>query len=923
MNRLISAAALSCLTVGAAVAQERPNTILVMDGSGSMWGQIDGVAKITIAQDVVRDLLADFPSEQGLGLTVYGHRERGECTDIETVVAPAPGTAGQITDAVSGIKPLGKTPMTDAVVAAAEALRYTEDKATVILVSDGVETCNPDPCAAARLLEEAGIDFTAHVVGFDVGSDAEALAQMQCIANETGGQFLTADSADQLTAALTQVAVAEPEPEPEPALIPVTLTAVIEGTPELIEGPVLWDIEGANGLVADDVPGNPIAGEVAEGSYVATAYSTTREVALSRQFIAIGDAASVEISFPAPVASARLIAPAEAPKGSTIEVGWEAAVEEGDFIGIGRPDATGANQWRNYTYTTEGNPVQLLMPPEEGPYLIRYFNGQSNEPIGETQIIATPVEVQLTAPAEAISGSEIEVAWVGPDYPDDYIGIGIVGASGANQWQNFAYTRAGSPAKLTVPAVEGEYLIQYFSGQDRISFAQVPIAVTLPAVTVSAPAEAIAGSILEIEWSGPGYDGDYIGIGPVGASGAKQWMNYALTRDGSPAKVTVPAVAGDYVVTYFAREGRTPLAETAVSVSLPEVTVSAPAEAIAGSILEIEWTGPGYDGDYIGIGPVGASGAKQWMNYTLTREGSPAKVTVPAVAGDYVVTYFAREGRTPLAETAVSVSLPEVSVSAPAEAIAGSTIGVEWAGPNYDGDYLGIGPAGANGAKQWLNYVGTKEGSPASLTVPVVAGDYVIKYFAREGRTPLAETTIAVTLPQTSVSAPQSAVMGSTIEVTWTGPDYDGDYIGIGLVGSNGAKQWLNYASTSDGSPMALVVPPAAGDYVVKYFAGQGRVPLAETLIAVDPVEARLIAPASAAPGSTIDIGWSGPDYEGDYIGIGPAGAGGAQQWRVYSGTSKGNPVTITLPDDTGDYVIKYFMGQGRTAIAETPLAIE
>ena len=58
--------------------------------------------------------------------------------------------------------------MTDAVVAAADSLRYTENAATVILVSDGIETCNPDPCAAAQILAETGVDFTAHVIGFDV-----------------------------------------------------------------------------------------------------------------------------------------------------------------------------------------------------------------------------------------------------------------------------------------------------------------------------------------------------------------------------------------------------------------------------------------------------------------------------------------------------------------------------------------------------------------------------------------------------------------------------------------------------------------------------------------------------------------------------------------------------------------------------------
>ena len=191
-------------------AQENPRTILVLDGSGSMWGQIDGRAKIEIAQTVMGDLLAALPGDQELGLTAYGHRTKGDCSDIETLVAPGAGTRDAIAAAVNGIQPRGKTPMTDAVTAAAEALRYTEEKATVILVSDGIETCNPDPCAAARALEQAGAEFTVHVVGFDV-SDPEALEQMQCLAEETGGRFLTAANAGELGEALTEVAAA-PEP---------------------------------------------------------------------------------------------------------------------------------------------------------------------------------------------------------------------------------------------------------------------------------------------------------------------------------------------------------------------------------------------------------------------------------------------------------------------------------------------------------------------------------------------------------------------------------------------------------------------------------------------------------------------------------------------------------------------------------------
>ncbi|MEM9249574.1 MAG: hypothetical protein AAGB05_12870, partial [Pseudomonadota bacterium] len=403
----------------------------------------------------------------------------------------------------------------------------------------------------------------------------------------------------------------------------------------------------------------------------------------------------------------------------------------------------------------------------------------------------------------------------------------------------------------------------------------------------------------------------------------RQWANFVYTAEGSPARITVPAVAGEYVVKYFAREGRVPLAEAPVSVSLPEVSVTAPAEAVAGAVIEVEWTGPDYKDDYIGIGPVDAGGARQWANFVYTAEGSPARITVPAVAGEYVVKYFAREGRVPLAEAPVSVSLPEVSVTAPAEAVAGTTVEVVWTGPNYKDDYIGIGLADAGGARQWVNWVATSAGSPAELVIPAVAGDYVIKYFARQGRVPLAETPIAVTPPEASVSAPSIAVAGTTIEVDWIGPNYKDDYLGIGLVDAGGARQWVNWTRASDGTPAKLLTPPMPGDYVIKYFARQGRIPLAEAAISLTPIEAEIIAPATAEAGSTIEVGWSGPNYKDDYIGIGLLDAKGARQWQSYSRTSSGNPVTLKLPEDPGDYVLQYFVAQGRTPVAQVPLTLE
>jgi Ca-activated chloride channel family protein len=183
------------------------------------------------------------PENLELGLMAYGHREKGNCGDIELVVPPGPGTAQAIGEAADKMRFLGSTPLSAAVKKAAEELRYGEEKATVILITDGIETCNADPCALASELEQNGIDFTAHVVGFGLSEDEGR--QVACLADNSGGKYLAADDADQLEDALTEVVVAEPAPAPTPPPAPapepavefniVPTTALAETTPDLGE----------------------------------------------------------------------------------------------------------------------------------------------------------------------------------------------------------------------------------------------------------------------------------------------------------------------------------------------------------------------------------------------------------------------------------------------------------------------------------------------------------------------------------------------------------------------------------------------------------------------------------------------------------------------------------------------------------------
>ena len=267
------------LAFAAAPAQSAEKTIVVLDASGSMWGQIDGKTKIEIARETLASVLTSVPATTELGLMVYGHREKGSCADIELAVPPMAGSADAIQSFVGQLNPKGKTPISDAVQRAADVLKYTEEKATVVLVTDGIETCDADPCALASALESKGVDFTAHVVGF--GLTEEEGRKVACLAENTGGRYLQASDAGQLVAALTETVVeapmaksepvveevAEAEPEPAPAVIEnnvETDATLVEGGPSLGDDQrVRWDLYKA------DADGNK-TGDSVEGGYDAT-----------------------------------------------------------------------------------------------------------------------------------------------------------------------------------------------------------------------------------------------------------------------------------------------------------------------------------------------------------------------------------------------------------------------------------------------------------------------------------------------------------------------------------------------------------------------------------------------------------------------------------------------------------------------------
>jgi hypothetical protein len=103
---------------------------------------------------------------------------------------------------VANYAPVGWTPIGLSLERAAQDFPAASESIVnaIILVTDGLETCDRDPCALATALKQSDAAVTAYVVG--LGLDEEELRITSCIAENTGGQIIGAQNAEELAAAL-------------------------------------------------------------------------------------------------------------------------------------------------------------------------------------------------------------------------------------------------------------------------------------------------------------------------------------------------------------------------------------------------------------------------------------------------------------------------------------------------------------------------------------------------------------------------------------------------------------------------------------------------------------------------------------------------------------------------------------------------
>lgn len=475
--------------------------IIVLDGSGSMWGNVgtERPAKFDLARQALRQSLSTLSPRVQLGLMSFGQRRRADCSDVEVLAPPEAGPPDRILSMVDKLNPKGKGPLSLALREAAKQIP-PDTSGSIIAIHDGVDNCAQDPCAAAADIAKANPKARIFLIGF--GLEPAAAKSLVCVGAATQGKVFQAQDSIQLTDAITEAltlanlervdpstGVAVPMPKaatpPTPVGAPgLNLTASLTEDGKPLAAAVQWSVakSDAPGVVLKSERTRELAVDLEPGSYVVEA-KLGQASARQTLVVASGGPTAAKLSLGAGVLNIK----AQADRGGTDLANPLITI-------FAKGEGNGAPQ-RPVWIGREGT-TQLVLPA--GSYIVRVEDGLAAQ-TSEVSLSAgvgadvTPVlgtgRLELSAVLAANGEPLKDVTYtIEEDDPDSPAGRREVARS------------ADPAATFTLPA--GTYYVAARSGaaeaHDRIALgsgATIKHAATLNLVaitvnvTASAPAE--------------------------------------------------------------------------------------------------------------------------------------------------------------------------------------------------------------------------------------------------------------------------------------------------------------------------------------------------------------------------------------------------------------------------------------------------
>jgi Ca-activated chloride channel homolog len=162
--------------------------LFVFDASQSMMGMWESDRKINIARRVLISMVDSLQNLENvqMALRVYGFQSPvppQDCSDTRLVVPFGKDNSSKIRQELRYLNPKGTTPIAHSLELAGDDFptECSDCRNIIILITDGIEACDGDPCAVSYELQKKGIVLKPFVIG--IGMDEGFKNTFDCIGN--------------------------------------------------------------------------------------------------------------------------------------------------------------------------------------------------------------------------------------------------------------------------------------------------------------------------------------------------------------------------------------------------------------------------------------------------------------------------------------------------------------------------------------------------------------------------------------------------------------------------------------------------------------------------------------------------------------------------------------------------------------------
>lgn len=585
-------------------------------------------------------------------------------------------------------------------------------------------------------------------------------------------------------------------------------------------------------------------------------------------------------------------------------------------------------------------PTPTFTPPVAGSYrfLLTVSDGQSDSATSAVEIAVNSLPTVSAGNELTVNlGTPVTLAGSASDGDGDALTYSWSRTGGSGPAVTLA--NAASARASFTPTQAGSYLFSLTVLDSRGGSAAAEVTIlanTLPVASAGPPRTVPFGSPVTLAGTASDADGDPLAFSWARKSSAPGSGPAVALVGASTANPTfTPPVAGSYTFTLTVTDGRG-------GVSVSEVTVTANGAPVAaagsdftvnaGSRVTLSGSAVDPNGDPIGYSWTRSGGTGPVVLLTDSTSSTPS--FRPVVAGTYVFTVTASDGRGGVGTASVTVTvntLPIASAGSDQTVPVDRLVTLSGSGADADGDSLGfswVRSSAAPGNGPAVTLAGPD--GPQPTFTPAATGTYTFVLTVSDGRGGSSSASVTVTVvpatqsnlpPSANAGAGQTVTTGTPVVLAGSASDPDGDPITYAWNRTGGTGPAV--ALSDPAVPTPSFIPPQAGTYSFELGVSDGRggsATASVTVQAVDapppnrPPTAGAGADQTVARGAPVTLSGSATDPDGDAVAYSWARTGGTGATVVLS--DAGTAAPSFTPSSAGTYVFTVTVSDGRGGVA-------